>query len=558
MDSIIRCIKQNHALKRDFVFAANFFEKDDDIMFNAGFRTKKIAARNKTSFYGKFNKKRRKGFFMEQITFFVAGPSMSAEEVKQQLANVQCVVVKNGDYYTIEQQEASLLPEKGTVGEWIKKTNWIPSSAVEKEERADWRRPVLFLKKEKIEKIITPAMKISQLEKKIRLKTEYFTTLAETINDSVTAVDQEGTVLFWNTSAEETYGIEKNAIVGKKIGDHFQAESVVLNSVLQQGRTVRGEYHRPNENTHVLINASPVLLDGNVAGGIATEHDITNIMKLNDELDLALPMHVQTQNPFASIAGSDPKLVESLEAARKAAYADVPVHLTGEPGSGKEMIAEAIHYSGPKAAGPFITLNCGIIPEALLEMELFGYGDKTQPGKLEQATNGTLFIENIDKMPEPLREKLFASLNGTRLIMASILPASFDRLVAIAIDIPPLRNRKDDILALSRSFVQEFSSKYNKQIDGISPEAELMLLQYDWPGNVRELRNVIERCILLGSGPVMTKDHLPENIALPIKNDEATAIKEALQKTYGNKSAAAALLGISRGTLYNKMREYGL
>ncbi|MEM1502660.1 sigma 54-interacting transcriptional regulator [Domibacillus sp. 8LH] len=491
---------------------------------------------------------------MERITFQTVHPDTAAADAGQQLANCHCIVIQKGEnYYTIEQHEAGLLSDEGTIGEWLERNGWLPSSAVQAEGEGDWdwRRPVLYVRDNGIDQIVTPAMRI-------RLLTGYFHTLAETINDSVTAVDREGTVLFWNTTAEETYGISRGKIIGQKIGDHFQAESVVLNSVLQHGQNIRGEYHRPNETNHVLINASPVVIDGNIAGGIATEHDITNMMKLNDELDSALPMHIQAKDPFSSITGSDPKLAASLEAARKAAHANMPVHLMGEPGSGKEMMAQAIHFSGSKAAEPFVAMNCSVVPESLLEMELFGYGNDSQTGKLNQAWGGTLFIGDIDKLPAPLRDRLFASTEHVRLITASSSPIVLDQTMAITIDIPPLRNRKEDILPLVETFLKEFSAKYNKPMDTISPDAALMLTEHEWPGNVRELRNVIERCVLLGDGPVLTKKHLPEDMARPAKTDEAAAIEQALQKTYGNKSAAATLLGISRGTLYNKMKEYGL
>ncbi|MFL6557514.1 MAG: sigma 54-interacting transcriptional regulator [Bacillus sp. (in: firmicutes)] len=321
---------------------------------------------------------------------------------------------------------------------------------------------------------------------------------------------------------------------------------------------------------------------------------------------------VQKSNPFSTLVSGSPKFQESLKIAQKVAHADIPIHLTGEPGAGKEMLAQAIHYGGSKAKGPFITLNCSVIPPALLEMELFGFQKETftdekqtlQIGRIEQALEGTLFIEDIDKMPLQVQGKLlnymvdhsFYRVGGvekiispTRIITSTsesievlLKQGNFNEqlyfhLSVITIDIPPLRTRKEDIVALAQNFIQEFSSKHKKTVPEISSETMNQLENYDWPGNIRELRNTIERLVLLNDKSAITDENLPENIKskLIVKqtnspigesdqqedvviNSEVLEIEEALRKTYGNKSAAANLLGISRVTLYNKIKEYGL
>lgn len=543
-------------------------------------------------------------------SFAVADKQTPIAEIKSKLLEYNFVVVTGGTYFIIgnyEYEIIALAPPTAPIGEWLKRLEWIPSFAAFAERlpyKADWRRPALWLEDGIPAGIITESTWVNMLEAERRQTTAYFHTLAETINDSVTAVDEEGIVVGWNTTAEETYKIKKEHIIGAKLASHFSDESLVLKRILNEGYPVRGQYHRPNADTHVLINATPVILDNKIIGGIASEHDITKMIRLNEELDSASTLLVQKINPFLSFDSGSPKFQESLKVAQKMAHADIPVLITGEAGSGKEMLAQAIHYGGSKATGPFVNINCSVIPPGLLEIELFGiekasFTDEKQnviTGKIEQAANGTIFIENIDKMPLALQEKLllylvenaFYRVGGQEVISSStriIASASrsvesllkdgelneklFYKLSVIHIYIPPLRTRREDIAALVERFLEEFSVKYTKPVPVVDDEAMALFVNYEWPGNVRELRNTIERIIILHDMNRITLAHLPDNLiennevdnsflSSHAKMDEAQEIEEALKKTYGNKSAAANLLGISRGTLYNKIKEYGL
>lgn len=561
----------------------------------------------------------RSGQYQLDDSFTIVNDHIQLKEIKKKLDEYKFVVVAGEAYFIIHNYEYRLIElgnESTKIIDLLESFNWLPSTVVSADigynADIDWRRPVLVKNEREFIGVLTSEQRIEKLEEQNRQLLAYFQTLAETINDSVTAVDEAGEVLYWNSTAEETYKIKKEHIIGKKIGEHFSDESIVLHRILNEGLPVRGQYHRPNKDTHVLINASPIMVDNKIIGGVATEHNITNIIRLNEELDSNSAILVPKSNPFAKMVSGSPKFQEALKIAQKVAHADIPVHLMGEPGSGKEMLAQAIHYGGTKADGPFITLNCSVIPPGLLEIELFGFQkdiystdqQTLQIGRIEQALNGTLFIEDIDKMPLSIQGKLldylidyrFYRVGGvdeiispTRIITSTsqsidvlLREGNFNEklyyhLSVISIDIPPLRLRKEDIVSLVKNYIQEFSSNYKKPAPDIDSEVITQLVNYDWPGNVRELRNTIERMILLNDKPSIMSEHLPENIRSKmtanqtsikkgeinrqepgLKNSEALEIEEALRKTYGNKSAAASLLGISRGTLYNKIKEYGL
>ncbi|REB74291.1 sigma-54-dependent Fis family transcriptional regulator, partial [Cutibacterium acnes] len=339
--------------------------------------------------------------------------------------------------------------------------------------------------------------------------------------------------------------------------------------------------------------------------GISTERDITKLIRLNQELDSNSSLYVQKEEPFSSILSESKEVKRAVEIAQKVASAEIPVLINGEAGTGKEQLAQAIHYGGSKRSKPFLSLNCSTVPKDLIEMELFGYQKMTFDsrdteeieGKMEQAESGTLFIEEVDKMPLPVQEKLlyymtnqsFARVGGeqqkktaTRLILSSTQPLGelvrkglfneklYYQISIIHIEIPPLRNRKEDIPVLVSDCMKMYSEKHNKKVDKINHQALHILCAYDWPGNIKELNNVIEHSVLVSEGKnEIMLEHIPAEIVEKYKvsirgekgnkeEDEMQRIEEVLKKTYGNKSAAATLLGISRGTLYNKIKEFGL
>jgi transcriptional regulator with PAS, ATPase and Fis domain len=281
------------------------------------------------------------------------------------------------------------------------------------------------------------------------------------------------------------------------------------------------------------------------------------------------------------------------------------VLITGESGSGKEMIAEALHYNSPRKDKPFIKVHCAALAETLLESELFGHEKgaftgaiSRKRGRFELANLGTLFLDEIGeinqsvqiKLLRVLEEKRFERVGGeetievdVRLIAATnrvlkdaIAKGQFRedlyyRLNVVNIHIPPLRDRKEDIPLLVAAFLKEFSQENNKQIDGMDSKARLALYNYSWPGNVRQLRNSVESAVVLSKGTTITLDDLPPNIRgesgddtvkLPLGATLADVEREVIRSTLahegGNKSRTAEILGIGRKTLHRKIEEYGL
>ena len=326
-------------------------------------------------------------------------------------------------------------------------------------------------------------------------------------------------------------------------------------------------------------------------------------------LRIRIDDHVESQAEmfsFKGIIGESPPMKAVFEIARKVAERPTSTLLIlGESGTGKGMLARAIHYSSPLSKQPFVELNCAAIPETLLESELFGYepgaftdAKKRKIGLIEKAHKGTLFLDEIGDMSLPLQakllkvieEKTFNRLGGedpitvdVRVIAASnkdlqqmVKEGKFRedllfRLNVISITLPPLRERGDDIILLAKHFITIFNQDMNRNITSISPEAAAALRAYHWPGNIRELRNVIERVMILEEGPTIELENLPPNIQgnLPIPQTqikEAPMTLEELEKEYilrsleahdGNISQTAKTLGISRHTIMRKLERWG-
>jgi len=491
-----------------------------------------------------------------------------------------------------------------------------------KEHRQDLRPVIVMDSRGDIKGLVTPAALLNSVLCGFDVLNSFFSTLLDTVNVAVTVVTENGSVSHWNSAAQEMYNIPSQSIIEKNIADFFERDALATLKMLDEGRPIRQAYHRPRPGTHVLINASPVLYKGKILGAISSEQDITQIVRLHEELssttsqlrDLKQIINL-SDDPFNRIIGRGPAIRRTVTLARKVAASEATILITGESGVGKELFAQAIHLASPRFDKSFIAINCGAIPNALFESELFGYHGgaftgaerKGKPGKLELAHGGTLFLDEVGELPAELQVKLLRVLQdkcfyrvggnepikvNTRIIAATnrnldkmIKTGEFRedlyyRLNVIALEVPPLRERIEDIPELVQMFQQEFTIKYNKPIPSLDPEIMVNFVNYDWPGNVRELRNVTERLAILAEEGVQNSQYLPSTLLrsrpssfqyLPTvstgsnrrvqnardNSEELIQISAALEKTYGNKSAAAKILGISRGTLYYKLKHYG-
>jgi two-component system response regulator AtoC len=311
----------------------------------------------------------------------------------------------------------------------------------------------------------------------------------------------------------------------------------------------------------------------------------------------------EAREGFHRCVGRSRSWKEALGHATRVAATDTTVLLTGESGTGKEVLARFIHRGSPRANGPLVPVNCAALPEQLLESELFGYergafsgAVSTKPGRLEQAARGVLFLDEIGEMSlslqakllRVLQEKEFQRLGGTRVLRADVrviaatnrdLVAAmkrsefredlFYRLRVFEIRLPPLRERRDDILPLTEAFLADLERTLGRRTSGLSEEAREILLAHDWPGNVRELRNALERAVILCDGGLITGEQLPLFPAgtaattagasdMTIDQAEKALIEKALLQARHNKSKAARLLGLSRAQLYFRLEKYGL
>ncbi|WP_442604501.1 sigma-54 interaction domain-containing protein [Paenibacillus sp. KN14-4R] len=453
----------------------------------------------------------------------------------------------------------------------------------------------------------------------------YFEAMIETMDASISMIDEDERTVVWTKGAEQIFSIKAQNIIGKPISDFFPIHMLQTLRALKTGDSVFRKLHQPRPDLYVLINSNPIMLDGQIIGSIAAEKDITSEARLNQELFNATAKvhHLQQQmaqlmpsaDPFIHIKGTSRAIKHAIEMSSKVGSTKATVLVLGESGVGKELFAKAIHDTREKSDAPFIAINCGAIPPSLFESELFGYekgafsgaDHNGKKGKIELAKGGTLFLDEIGEMPldmqvkllRVLQEKKYYSVGGTKQLEADfrVIAATnrdleqlvkkglfredlYYRLNVVTVDIPPLRDRKEDIIELTHYFLYEFSTSYNRLIQGIPQEVMLDLMQYDWPGNIRELRNTVERIVVFSADGSVKREYLPLSIYSRKKSEdyeeqehfptavvtlqkelethEKQIILKALDLEKGNKQAAAKRLGMSRATLYNKMNKLGL
>ncbi len=319
-------------------------------------------------------------------------------------------------------------------------------------------------------------------------------------------------------------------------------------------------------------------------------------------------LHEQIDRKYGleNIIGESPSMRQLFETVQQVAPSRATVSITGETGTGKELIAKAIHNLSPRKNGAFIAVHAAALPSTLLESELFGHEKgaftgavERRIGRFELADGGTLFLDEVSEL-EPsiqvkllrvLEERAFERVGGAKTLQVDVrLVAAtnkdlkklvsegkfrddlFYRLSVVTIDLPPLRERRDDIPLLVKAFLEEFGRENSKQVREVTPEALNVLLAYDWPGNVRELRNAIEQMVVLARAERLTVRDMPAVIrgsadltkinvvraGMTVEEAERQLIVQALKETNGNRTKAAQKIGISRRTLHRKLKEFGL
>jgi DNA-binding NtrC family response regulator len=340
---------------------------------------------------------------------------------------------------------------------------------------------------------------------------------------------------------------------------------------------------------------------------LAIERGIT-LSRLKDEV-LRLRRAVADAHSFDDLIGASAKMTELYDLLEKVATSDAPVLITGETGTGKELVARALHKKGPRSKGPFVAINCAAVPEALLESELFGHvkgaytdAKATKTGLFVAASGGTIFLDEIGELPLGLQPKLLRALQEHKVrpvggttetaFEARVIAATnrdletmvedrtfredlFFRLNVIQVPLPPLRARGGDVLILAQHILERVAARANKPIVGFSPEAAQKLMAYAWPGNVRELENSVERAVALASFDKIAVGDLPEKVRayrsthIVLAGDDPTElvalddmdrryVARVVESVGGNKSAAARILHIERKTLRHMLRRWGM
>lgn len=430
--------------------------------------------------------------------------------------------------------------------------------------------------------------------------------ILESISDGVFTVDMGWRVTSFNRAAEEITGVSRKEALGRFCSDVFRSnmcgEFCSLHQTLKTGKPVIGKtgYIIDSEGNRKPISISTAVLknaEGKVIGGAETFRDLSEIEDLRRELE--------GKSHAGDMASHSPLMLKIFEVLPAIAASPSTVLILGETGTGKELMARTLHDLSPRNRGPFVAVNCGALPDTLLESELFGYRKgaftgavKDKPGRFAVARGGTLFLDEIGdvspalqvRLLRVLQERVYEPLGATRSEKADVrvIVAThrdlaervreglfredlYYRVNVVRIELPPLRRRKEDIPLLVERFVQRFNRLQEKAIPGMDVKALGILMAHDWPGNIRELENVVERAFILCASGEIRVSHLPAELALPktlpglISPSEnihdildAQVIRTALARNNFNRLAAARELGIHKTTLFRKIKKLGL
>jgi two-component system response regulator HydG len=445
---------------------------------------------------------------------------------------------------------------------------------------------------------------------------QYWKTVVNTIQDGVMIVDTDGTIVSANKALEKITGYSKEELIGKpctilncnicEIARERKGEkwcSLFRTGAVNMRRCAL--LKKDGGRTHVLKNASLLHdTDGSVMGAVETMTDINELIEKDTQIE-AFRRELRFEDGFQGILGASAPMQQVFDLISNASHSDAPVIIFGESGCGKELVAKAIHNSGTRRTKPFVKVNCAALTESLLESELFGHvkgaftgAYRSREGRFEAANGGDIFLDEIGDLPlttqvkllRVLEEKIVERVGDNRPLPIDVRIISatnrdlrqlvekgafredlFYRINVIPITVPPLRERVEDIPLLAEYFFRRIKLKSNQKIQGVSNDAMALLMAYAWPGNVRELKSAFEYAFVACQESMIQPHHLPPSVhptQAPFSNNKREPLDrsqmqkkdliEALNHAGGNQSQAAEILGVSRVTVWNRMKKYGI
>ncbi|MEC3839270.1 sigma-54 interaction domain-containing protein [Bacillus amyloliquefaciens] len=468
-------------------------------------------------------------------------------------------------------------------------------------------------------KDITDAVELAEEVTNLKQIRTMLEAIIQSSDEAISVVDENGIGMLINKAYTKMTGLSESEVIGKPAStDISEGESMHL-KVLGTRRPVRGVRMKVGPNKKdVIVNVAPVIVDGILKGSVGVIHDVSEIKTLTAELNRARQIirTLEAKYTFDDIIGTSEQMLVALEQAKLGAKTPATILLRGESGTGKELFAHAIHNESDRKYNKFIRVNCAALSESLLESELFGYEEGAftgarrggKKGLFEEANNGSIFLDEIGELTQStqakllrvLQEKEITRVGGAKAISVNvrIIAATnvniekamaegtfredlYYRINRYPISIPPLRQRKEDIEALSIRLIEKINQDYGRNVKGLTPNALRALSAYSWPGNVRELENVLGRAMIFLEPHMerIEQQHLPvfetelseksgarsdfpdvegEKLSQAVEKFEAHVIQKTLEKNKFNRTKTAKALGVSIRNLYYKMDKYGL
>jgi len=428
--------------------------------------------------------------------------------------------------------------------------------------------------------------------------------ILDSIEEGVFTVDFDWRITSFNKAAEKITGVSRQEAIGQPCAEVFNASvcktDCVLRKVLKSNTPIMNmpiNITRADGNRISISVNGAILMDhrGRMIGGVETFRDLTVVNKLRRQLG--------RQHFFETMVSKNQKMQRLFSALPQIAESNCTVLIEGATGTGKELLARAIHYNSPQKKGPFVAVNCGALPDTLIESELFGYksgaftdAKKDKPGRFARAQDGTIFLDEIgdisqtsqirllrvleEKAYEPLGSVKTARTNA-RVVVATRRKLSemveenifredlYFRINVIKLTLPKLSERKEDIPLLVYHFIERFNNEKGKKIQGLTQDAMAVMVLHDWPGNIRELENAIEHAFVLCNEELIHLYHLPDGLwpqddvalittRLTLREIEKRAIIQALQRNNWKKASTARELGVHKNTLRRKIIRHGI